>query len=459
MEERRGRLRDDYFSEATQRMSANLKEERRKLKGLSGKQKEAQKELIESLKADYEAARVDDIQQMCQRIQEGDYTIQLKTVNAKGKMGYTTANVESMILSKVLMLELKRSYKYVPANRNDIIEELRALLDNPMPKVVIRADIHHFFESIPQDKLMGMIMEDAFLSASSLKTLKTFLYEYNELAGNQVERLGVPRGLPFSSYLAEIYMASFDYKVSRIEGVYYYKRYVDDIILIAKPVKKEIKDYWTSIETLVQEIGLTLNEEEEKRRCVLLSPELASPLPMNYLGYQFLYANGCLEVLLTERKFKHYKDTIRVIFENYQSIASHTSRRRNPKVKKTDTTLQFMHRLSALTGNGRLNGRKNYVLVGIYYSNKYITNLEQLRQLDDYLKACVDNEIMFCPPKNMFQYGAGNDYDRCVTIIKDKIRSEYSFVKGFETRRLYRWSDYTNILRQNSALYYSQEDE
>ena len=395
---------------------------------------------------------------MYQRIQEGDYTIQLKTVNAKGKTGYTTANAESMILSKVLMLELKRSYKYAPANRNDIIEELRALLDNPMAKVVIRADIHHFFESIPQDKLVGKIMEDAYLSASSLKTLKTFLYKYNELAGNLIERLGVPRGLPFSSYLAEIYMAAFDRKVRQIDGVYYYKRYVDDIILIAKPDKKDIKDYWTTIEKLVQDIGLVLNVEEEKRRCELFSPTLTSPLTMNYLGYQFCYANGCLEVLLTESKFNRYKETIRLIFEKYHNIASYTNRRIEPK-KKTDTTIQFMHRLSALTGNGRLNGRKNFVLVGIYYSNKFITSLEQLRQLDDYMKACVNNEDLLCLPKSMFRYGTGNDYDNCVKNIKDKILSEYSFVKGFETRRLYRWSDYTNIVRQNSALYYSQTDE
>lgn len=459
LEERRGRLRKDYFSDATQHMSAKLKEERKKLKGLTGKKKEAQKELIETLKADYEAARINDIQQLYQRIQEGVFTIQLRAVNAKGKKGYTTANAESMILSKVLMLELKRCYKYVPANRNDIVEELRALLDNSMPKVVIRADIHHFFESIPQDRLIGKIEEDSFLSASSLKTLKTFLYEYNELAGNLTSQVGVPRGLPFSSYLAEIYMASFDRRVQQIEGVYYYKRYVDDIILIANPDKNDITEYWVPIENLVQQVGLTLNEEEEKCRCELFDLSNAFPISLNYLGYQFRYVDGHLDVLLTESKFNRYKDTVRLIFESYQAIASYTSRRNNSQARKNDTTIQFMHRLSALTGNGRLNGRKNFVLVGIFYSNKYITTLEQLHQLDVYMRECVNDETLFCPPRSMFRYGEGNDYDHCVDSIKEKIMSDFSFVEGFNTRRLYRWSDYTNIVRQNSALYFSQENE
>lgn len=454
LEERRGRLKESYFSDGTQRISANLKEERNKLKGLSKKQKEDKEETIKNLKAKYEEARNNDIRLLYQSIQKGEFTIQLKTVDAKGKTGFTTANTESMVLCKLLLLELKRSYKYTPANRNDIIEELRALLDNAMPKVVIRADIHHFFESIPQDKLMGRILEDAYLSASSLKTLKTFLYEYNELADNVERRVGVPRGLAFSPYLAEIYMAAFDRKVRQIEGVYYYKRYVDDIILIAKPGEKGAEDYWEDIEKLAVESGLQLNNEEEKRKCVLFSPNFGGPLALNYLGYQFLYSNGRLEVLLTEKKFNRYKECIKLIFENYHNMASYTSRKIRPKVKKTDTTIQFMHRLNALTGNGRLNGRKNFVLVGIYYSNKYITNLGQLHQLDDYVRECVNNETLFSPPKSMFQYETGSDYEYYVDKIKEKILSDYSFVKGFETRRLYRWPDYTNIVRQTSALYY-----
>lgn len=459
LEERRGRLREDYFSEEIRKLSANLKEERAKLKDLEKGKKQEKLAEIDELRHKYEQSRFEYIKQLYLSIQNGKNQIELRTVKAKDKIGYATANIESMLISKVLMMELKRSYKYVPANRNDIVEELRALLDNPMPKLVIRADIHHFFESIPQDRLVGKIQEDSYLPAGSLKNMKTFFYKYNKLSNNQTDKLGVPRGLAFSSYLAEIYLSTFDRKVRQMKGVYFYRRYVDDIILIANPSKRSADDVWNELEALVTEAGLQLNEEADKRSCQLYTPNTEQPQVMNYLGYQFRYAQGKLDVLLTEDKFNRYKDCVRLIFENYREIGSFTSRKRPLKHKRTDTTIQLMHRLSALTGNGHLNGRKKYVLVGIFYSNKYLTDLCQLRQLDGYIRECVNNPALFNPKQTMFQYGGDNNYETNINRIREKIMADYSFVKGYETRRLYRWSDYAAILKQVGTMYYSQVDE
>lgn len=460
MEERRGRLREDSFSEATRLMSSALKMERNKLKNADKNQKQIIKENVDKLKEKYEASRIEDIKQLKRRIQEGNYNIELKPIIAKGKPGYTTANIESMLLSKVLMLEMKRYYKYTPANRNDIIEELRALLDNPMPKIIIRADIHHFFESIPQNRLLGKIMEDAYLSPTSMKSLKTFIYKYNELSDNLTNKLGVPRGVAFSSYLAELYMSAFDRKIRQIEGVFFYQRYVDDIVLIASPGNRCKEDLWNELESLVKEMGFELNDDVKKRGCFYYDPKKNdNRVNINYLGYRFRFEDAKWSVLLTDDKFNRYKESIRLVFENYKRIASFTSRRQHPKQIKTDTTLQFMHRLNALTSNGHLNSRKNYVLVGIYYSNKYLTDLSQLQQLDNYLKECVNNQESFCPPKTIFQYGGKNDYDKNVRNIQEKIINEYSFVKGFNLRRIYRWSDYTTMLMQVGNMYFSQNNE
>lgn len=455
LEERRGKLKKDTFSENLQALSAELKEARDKLRNANRKDKDALEESVKEKKAKYEETRTDEIRAISQSIKSKQ--IELREVNAKGKTGYTTNNVESLLLSKVLMLELKRSYKYTPANRNTIIEELRALLDSPIPKVVIRADIHHFFESIPQDKLIGKILEDAYLSAFSMKCLKTFLYKFNELSDNLEEKVGIPRGLSFSSYLAEIYLAAFDRKLQQTEGVYFYKRYVDDIIIIANPFIQDKNAYWDCLEKEVDNLGLTLNDDEDKRSCIVLSSDMTAPLSMNYLGYQFRYFKGKLEVLLTDNKFERYKDCIRLTFEKYKEIGSYTARREKPREKKVDTTLQFMHRLNALTANGHLNSRKNYVLVGIYYSNKYLTSLEQLADLDNYIKKCLNDSTLFSPAESLFRYDQENNYEKNVAAIKEKILINYSFVRGFEERKIYRWKDYTNILKQLGNLYYSQK--
>lgn len=458
LEERRGKLKKDSFSEELQRLSSELKVSRQQFKQASKKDKESFKEKLCKIKSIYEEKRQEEIHDIYNRIKKGAFSFQLREVNAKGKTGYATDNVESMLLSKILMLELKRSYKYVPANRNNIIEELRALLDNPMPKIVIRADIHHFFESIPQEKLIEKILEDSYLSAFSLKCLKTFLFRYNELSDNFEAKVGVPRGLAFSSYLAEIYLSAFDRKVSQINGVYFYKRYVDDIVIVANPSRQDGQSYWNELEEEVNNMKLKLNEDEEKRCCCLYSPWASEPLLLNYLGYQFRYEKGKLDVLLTEHKFNRYKDCIRLSFEKYKEIGNHTSRRKNPKEKKEDATIQFMHRLNALTGNGHLNGRKNYVLVGTYYSNKYLTSLEQFVKLDEYMRTCLNDKTFFCPPTGMFNYGGDNNNNRNIDAIRKKILVDYSFVKGFNERRMYRWNDYTLILRQLGNLYYSQEN-
>lgn len=457
-EEKQGRLKKDYFSEEIQNMSAELKKLRTDYKRGNKNDKPAISERIEELKAQYEEKRDTEIKQLTDKILKGDFEIKLREVDANDKTGYATDNVETMLLSKVLMLELKRSYKHTPANRNNILEELQALLDNPMPKIVVRADIHEFFESIPQNNLMDKIIEDSYISAFSIKCLKTFIYLYNKLSDNLKAKEGIPRGLSFSSYLAEIYLSVFDRKVMQTNGVYFYKRYVDDIIILANPDKIDKQVLWNAVEKEAHQIGLSLSEKEDKRTCELMQPANDTPIVVNYLGYQFRYTNGKLDLLLTEKKFNRYKTCVKLAFEKYKEIGNHTSRKTEDKRQREDATIQFMHRLNALTGNGHLNGRKNFVLVGIFYSNKYLTSLEQFKELDSYINECLEDSNLFNPSNTMFQYSATNNYQKNVTSIKEKIVAEYSFEKGFKDRRLYQWNDYPLILHQLGNLYYSQQN-
>ena len=83
--------------------------------------------------------------------------------------------------------------------------------------------------------------------------------------------------------------------------------------------------------------------------------------------------------------------------------------------------------------------------------------MEQLADLDEYVKDCMNDPKIFYPSETMFRYNMENNYDKNVTGIKEKILGNYSFVRGFEERRIYRWSDYTNILKQLGNLYYSQK--
>lgn len=163
-------------------------------------------------------------------ITKGKAKVEIGTQTIKGHKAYVSKNMDTMLVCQIIKQELRRSYKLHPANMDMIIEQIKGLLDNKMLKIVIRADIHSFFESISQNELVKKLSDDGFVSRKTVKYLKRILYTYNETA-NILDEKGLPRGLSFSSHLSELYMRPIDERVRRLDGVLFYKRYVDDILL------------------------------------------------------------------------------------------------------------------------------------------------------------------------------------------------------------------------------------
>ena len=362
------------------------------------------------------------------------------------------ADMPSMLISKFIALEIRNQYQLRPANRDEVVEELRVLLDNAMPKILIRADIHHFYESILQQDLLERIESDDYLTSTSVRYLRKFFYEYNKLTNNQ-EHKGIPRGLSFSPALAEIYLREFDRKVKSINGVYFYKRYVDDIVLLANPSKINFDGCWNSIQEIAAGLSLTLHDDDDKIVKAQLPTNGKDTLLFNYLGYQFKYNNDHASLLLTEDKVKRYCKTIDCILRAYTKVANYRTSDENGK-KHTDGLIQLIHRIDALTGNGNLDSRRNFVKTGLFYSNRLITDLTQLDILDHYLADALNDPERFAPPLNLFNYGEGNGYKENVERIKNKILTQYSFRSGFRDRRMYRWNDYVVVLKQLQNLYY-----
>jgi hypothetical protein len=296
------------------------------------------------------------------------------------------------------------------------------------------------------------IEEDDYLTVTSVRYLRKFFYEYNQLTNNQ-EHKGIPRGLSFSPALAEIYLREFDRKVKSINGLYFYKRYVDDIVLLVNPKKISIDDCWDAIQEVAESLSLTLHEDDEKIVKIHLPTNDGEPFSFNYLGYQFKYYDGHTELLLTEEKVKRYCNTIDCVLRAYAKVANHRTKNEHGK-KHTDGLMQFMHRIDALTGNGNLDSRRNFVKTGLFYSNRLLTDLSQLEMLDRYMSDALNDPERFSPPQNLFNYGEGNNHDDNVNRIKEKILTKYSFRTGFHDRRMYRWNDYVVVLKQLQNLYY-----
>ena len=460
MEERKGRLKDGTYSveSGIKELSKLLKEKRAFIKQ-SSRDETAEKKLeLLQLQQMYKERTEMEQDRITKEIIERKFALSISPKSIKGKTAYIADNCPTTIISKIISQELQRGYKLKPQNRDHIIEQLRGLLDGSMEKIIIRADVHEFFESIPQKKILHQLAVDGNLSTISLKYIRSFIHCYNQsqqilgLASN-----GVPRGLSFSSYLAEAYMQKIDAKICEIPGVYYYKRYVDDIVVVANPDKGTSQEYWNQLEKCFENTGLTLHQEDEKKYMATWGNGTTSA-QFIYLGYMFMYSKGKLHIRLSPRRFEKYQILLNAIFDIYAKNSHYRAWKvdKNQSKKRMDALRQLFLRLRVLTGNGLLSGRRNYIASGVYYSNKYITSTDQFRALDKLLVDLVD--CQFDPPRNLFAYSEKNNYDVNVERIRVQLK-EFSFTKSFENKELMRSSKYNIVQTQLQDIYLKYVNE
>lgn len=415
-EEKRGKLRTDYYSQEVKDISEQLKKLRSKLRNSKKSEQDVIRQDIAELKEDLDGKKEVELRLKALEITKGKAKVEIGTQTIKGHKAYVSKNMDTMLVCQIIKQELRRSYKLHPANMDMIIEQIKGLLDNKMLKIVIRADIHSFFESIPQNELVKKLSDDGFVSRKTVKYLKRILYTYNE-AANILDEKGLPRGLSFSSHLSELYMRPIDERVRRLDGVLFYKRYVDDIFIVADPDKCSMADYWDSINRIFEENELSLHKDSEKRYLAYFDKQ-TNNAQFDYLGYKFVYKEGRLDICLSNKRYSKYRIMIDAIFEIYAQCSHYRKKYEaenkdgHSKYCHKDALRQLFERIDILTSNGLLSGRKNFVATGIYYTNKYLTDLSQLNKLDDYLSEKIESKEAFCPPSNLFNYGQDNGYEK-----------------------------------------------
>lgn len=456
-EERRGKLKDDSYSPQVKELSTKLKQMREEYKTLSKDNRSEKRQEILELRELLDKTKQEELKLKSISISRGKIKLDIGVSEIKGHQALIAKNLETMLVCQIIKLELRRSYKIYPANMDTIIEQVKGLLDNPMPKVIIRADIHHFFESIPQEDLLKKIEDDSFISHRTVKYLKSILFNSNEQL-HIIDNVGLPRGLAFSSHLSELYMHSIDKEIKSKDGIYYYKRYVDDILIVADPTKHSMDDYWNFLKATFEEKKLELHEDSEKKYLRILD-EYTENANFDYLGYNFAYDKGKLMLKLSSKRFNKYKTLLSAIFKIYSQCSHYRKLSARPvegksKYARQDALHQLFSRLEVLTSNGLLSGRKNYVATGIYFSNKYLTDFSQLRKLDQFLYEMIEDKDVFCPPKSLFNYSQDNGYDKNVSLVKERLH-EFSFEKGFHDRKLHKGTRFGQVLLGLQHIYRS----
>lgn len=336
--------------------------------------------------------------ELADTISEGTYRFQIRqngdyylNGQPKGSMAFLC---QDLILRK-LHRNIKHIYYVKQADRNTIVKQMMLLLDENAEMRIVRLDVRHFYDNVNRMRILHKLKDDARLSYQSLMLLQTLFCD-SEIS----KCTGLPKGLGISAVLSELFMKYFDLDFRKIEGVYYYARFVDDIIAFCSS-KKSMELSWKYTVEEFEHMGLQLNEQKSYS----LDP-MHSRSSFTYLGYTFQKQAKHLKVTIAAKKLNVIKTRITRAFVRYS--------------KEHDFDLLKL-RIKFLTGNFTLYNPHTLqpIKVGIYFNYKMANDVSVLKALDIYY-----HRLLHCRTGKLGRAKA-------LTKIQVKELEKYSFYFGY----------------------------
>lgn len=297
----------------------------------------------------------------------------------RGKPVYQLPHLEHALILRKFSRNIRRLTKVKQADRNAIIKCLKRLLSEGHCFRVYKLDLRSFYESIDRPDIERQLRQDNGLSPPTLHVFQSFSAQ---LTAANIP--GLPRGLAVSAVLSEYVMRRFDQNVKSMANVYYYARYVDDIVFITTGIEnkksflKRVRQHFPA--------GIQLNND--KTRIIEFDePKIKPPSDVvennvDFLGYRFAV---------------HRMRDKPLIRKVYADISPNKTTRLKTRISlsalqfiKDGNFRDFFDRLRVLTGNYNVYDpeRKIRRNVGIYYNYRYVDEVHSisLPELDTFLK-------------------------------------------------------------------------
>lgn len=350
-----------------------------------------------------------------------DYVFQsLRLVKRQNKNMYLITDNENRLYDEFTLRKinhnLKRIYKLKQSDRTSIIKQIQNLLNEKTNCYVYRLDIKNFYESIDKELIYSIIDSSYVVTRDTKILLQKFLFE------TFLEK-GLPRGINLSATLSELYMKNFDRYVKNIEGVYYYARFVDDIIVFStNPISIGIfNDY------LKSNLGLDLNLDKTREYKLDFKSKQNAKLSIDYLGYNFKVdislrnKNPIIKIVteISERKINKIKSRIIYSLIDYNRSLDYSL------LKKRLLFLTCTYTISSL--QGKISKYKNDTKLhsGLFYSYSCIdSNGESLKLLDKFFR-----NILFS--KNKFSKNLSLEQKKELAKISFYIAYHRKFYRNF----------------------------
>jgi len=240
---------------------------------------------------------------------------------------------------------------------------------------------------------------------------------------------GVPRGMNISATMSELYMRKFDRWVRSYDSVYYYARFVDDIIIFSNSLPDSLK-LISSLNSQLKDLaeGLTINYNKTElfdgktieNLDIENGKKLIKKHKLDYLGYAFKVENGRsknrkLIVSIAEKKVTKIKTRVVKAFLDFS---------KNKNFGLLEKRIHF------LTGNYsiRKSEEGNSLRAGIYYNYLQVTDNLVFSELNQLLRKSIFSKT----PKFGGKIGLS-------PLQKDRL-SKYCFLAGFENKTYYEFT-------------------
>lgn len=356
-----------------------------------------------------------------------NFEIQIVTKN--NKLCYTLKSFHQVALSRNLTSNIRLSLKKTKS-RNQISRQLIQHLKEGTSYRIYRLDIKSFFESISIETIKKALTHKIISNQTKILIEKII----NDV--HRVDGVGLPRGLEFSPSIAELILQDFDNQIRNEHDIFFYSRYVDDIIIISSGIENR-KNFLRLIKSfLPDELAFNYN----KQKIIDVSKRhynLSEVAIFEYLGYEYKVIDSKIEGRTTDNKKNICKSMFREV-----SISLSQSKIKKIKTRVYRAIYSYLHtgdyrlledRLAFLTSNRLMKHKKTSKVfaTGIYYSNVNIdSSSESLKELDTYLRRLI--------LKTFITSIVANGYT--LSSSQKRLLLNYSFEKGFLNNNYKRFS-------------------
>lgn len=247
--------------------------------------------------------------------------IEIKKESKKRKVYIVTNTFEKVVLN-YLAKRLKIEFDVVFPNRDKIMEVAFNLIDS-LPQLeeytVYKFDFSDFFNSVDMRLVYDNYIDKSNLYNYEKELIKKFANKYKKCI----------QGIPISNVLVEIIAREFDvciHKIFSTQGLVFYKRYVDDCILIFNRRVEE-----THLEKHIVKICKEVFDNKVKlsKKKTSYQTKYLGDASFDYLGYSF--ERACwqnpnpkksdyyyFKFGIAENKIKKYEEQLNKIFEAYE---------------------------------------------------------------------------------------------------------------------------------------------